>query len=112
VASSFNEVQVWCLPFPGKGAKVEEMIEWVVGEVKMVPDTVCQLNDIFVVLAIEGVLNMLNIEGCQELSLLRELVASLDTSVKQDVPDDMRKLVGELCGGGGNFMACLRLFIG
>jgi hypothetical protein len=40
VASYFNEVHVGCLPFPGKGAKVEEMIEWVVGEVKTVPDTV------------------------------------------------------------------------
>jgi hypothetical protein len=33
VASSFDEVQAWCLPFPDKGAKVEEMIDWVVGEV-------------------------------------------------------------------------------
>jgi hypothetical protein len=29
-----------CLPFPGKGAKVEEIIDWVAGVVKAVPDTV------------------------------------------------------------------------
>jgi uncharacterized coiled-coil protein SlyX len=40
VASSFEEVKAQCLPFPDKGAKVEEMIDWVVGEVKAVPDNV------------------------------------------------------------------------
>jgi uncharacterized coiled-coil protein SlyX len=40
VASSVEEVKVQCLPFPNKGAKVEEMIDWVVGEVKVVPDTI------------------------------------------------------------------------
>jgi hypothetical protein len=52
--------------------KVEEMIEWVVKEVKMVPDTIWQLNDNFTILAIEGVSNMLNNEGCQELGHLHE----------------------------------------
>jgi hypothetical protein len=40
VASSFEEVKVQCLPLPDKGTKVEEMIYWVVGEVKAIPDTV------------------------------------------------------------------------
>jgi hypothetical protein len=40
VALSFDEVKVQCLPFPGKGAKVEEMIDWVVGEVTAMSDTV------------------------------------------------------------------------
>jgi hypothetical protein len=40
VASSFEEVKAQCLPFPDKGAKVDEMIDWVVGEVKAVPNTV------------------------------------------------------------------------
>jgi hypothetical protein len=34
VASSFDEVQAQCLSFPDKGAKVEQMIDWFVGEVK------------------------------------------------------------------------------
>jgi hypothetical protein len=42
----------------------------VVEEVKTEPDTIWQLNDNFTVLAIEGVLNMLNNEGCQELGRL------------------------------------------
>jgi hypothetical protein len=37
---------------------VEEMIDWVVGEVKAVPDTVWRLNDNFTILGIEGVLSM------------------------------------------------------
>jgi uncharacterized coiled-coil protein SlyX len=40
VASSFDKVKACCMPFPDKGVKVEEMIDWVVGEVKAVPDTV------------------------------------------------------------------------
>jgi hypothetical protein len=63
VASSFDEVKVQCLPFPNKGEKVEEMIGWVVREVKAVPNTGWRLNDKFVVLGIEGVLSMLNGEG-------------------------------------------------
>jgi hypothetical protein len=55
------------LPFPGNGAKIEEMIDWVAGKVKTMSDIVRQLNDNFIVLGIEGILNMLNGEGCQEL---------------------------------------------
>jgi hypothetical protein len=38
-ASSFSEVRVQCLLFHVKGVKVEEMINWVVGEVKVVSNT-------------------------------------------------------------------------
>jgi hypothetical protein len=62
VASSFDEVQAQCLPFPDKGVKVEEMIDWAVREVKAMPDTIWWLNDNFSVLGIEGILNILNDE--------------------------------------------------
>jgi DNA repair exonuclease SbcCD ATPase subunit len=65
VASLFKEVKARCLPVPASGMKVEEMINWVAGEVQTVPDNMWQLNDNFVILAIEGVLNMLRNEGCQ-----------------------------------------------
>jgi hypothetical protein len=100
VASSFDEVNVQCLPFPGKGVKIEEMIDWVAGEVKTVSDTVWQLNDNFVVLGIEGVLNMLNDEGYQELGRLCDLAASHDAVVLQDVPKDVRKLTGQIVQKG------------
>jgi hypothetical protein len=41
---------------------VEEIIDWVVREVKAVPDTVWQQNDNFTFLCIEGVISMLNDE--------------------------------------------------
>jgi hypothetical protein len=75
------------LSFPAKSAKVEESIDWVVREVKTMPDTVWQLNDNFNVLAIEGILHMLNGESCQELSHLHGLAASSDASIMKDVPD-------------------------
>jgi hypothetical protein len=86
VASSFNKIQARCLPFPGRGAKEEEIIEWVAEEMKTVSDTVWQLNDNFNVLAIEGVLSMLNSEGCLELGCLRELAVSSNVAVLDDVP--------------------------
>jgi hypothetical protein len=87
---------VQCLPFPDKGAKVEEMIDWVIGEVKAVPNTVWRLNNSFAVLGIEGVLNMLNDEGCQELGQLRDLAGSRDALVLEDVPEDVHRLVGQI----------------
>jgi hypothetical protein len=94
MASSFAEVQVQCLSFFDKGAKAEEMIDWILVEVKAVPDTVWWLNDNFAILGIEGVLNMLNNKGCQELDRLHELATSRDAAVMEDVPEDVRKLVG------------------
>jgi hypothetical protein len=85
VASSFDEVKAQCLPFPSKCVKVEEMINWVFEEVKAVPETVWWLNDNFTILGIEGVLNMLNREGCQELTQLCDLAASCDAVVMEDV---------------------------
>jgi hypothetical protein len=96
VASSFDEAQTQYLPFPDKGAKVEEMIDLVVGEVMAVPDTVWRLNDNFAIMGIEGVLNMLNGEGSQELSRLHDLAASHDAAVLEDVPKDMHKLAGRI----------------
>jgi hypothetical protein len=52
-------------------------------------DTIWQINDNFVVLATEGVLNMLYNEGCQELGRLHELAASNDTAVLQDIPENV-----------------------
>jgi hypothetical protein len=71
---------------------VEEMINWIVGEVKVVPDTVWWLNNNFTVLGIKGVLSMLNGKGCQELARLRDMAASDDAAVLEDVPEDMRRL--------------------
>jgi hypothetical protein len=73
---------------------VEEMLNWVAEEVKVVLDTVWWLNDNFVVLGIEGVLNMLNGKGCQELTRLRNLAISRDATVLEDAPDDVHRLAG------------------
>jgi hypothetical protein len=37
---------------------------------------------------------MLNGEGCQELSWLRDLASSHDAAVLEDVPEDVHKLAG------------------
>jgi hypothetical protein len=58
------------------------------------PGTVWQLNDNFVVLAIEGVLNMLCSTGCQELSILHKLSVSSNAFIIEDVPTKVQKVVG------------------
>jgi hypothetical protein len=68
------------------------MIDWVVGEVKAVLDTVWQLNDNFTVLGIEGILSMLNHEGYQELGRLHDQAGSKDASVLEKVAEDVHKL--------------------
>jgi hypothetical protein len=110
VASSFDEVQAQCLPFPDKCVKVVEMIDRVLGEVKALPDTIWRLNDNFIVLGIEGVLNMLNGEGCQELGQLHDLATSHNATVLEDVPEDVTSWRDGSHGGGGNHIACLKLF--
>jgi hypothetical protein len=70
-----------------------EMIDWVAEEVKTVPDIVWQLNNNFTVLTIEGVLSMLNGEGCQELGCFHELTASSDATVLQAGGADSAKVV-------------------
>jgi hypothetical protein len=37
---------------------------------------------------------MLNGEGCQELNQLRNLAASHDTAILEDVPEDVHRLAG------------------
>jgi hypothetical protein len=112
VASSFDEVKAQCLPFPNKGAMVEEMIDWVVGEVKAVPDIVWWLSDNFTVLGIEGVLNILTVKDVRScIGFATWLLPVTLLSWKMF----SRTCIGwwsRLCRGGGNHMACLRLFIG
>jgi hypothetical protein len=58
--------------------------------------TVWKLNDNFIILAIEGVLNMLHGVGYQELPQLRELTALSNVSIVENVPTDVRRLAGRL----------------
>jgi hypothetical protein len=73
---------------------VEEMNDWVVREMKVVPDTIWRLNDNFTVLGNEAVLSMLSGEGCQELGWLNDLAGSRKALVLEDVLKDVHKLVG------------------
>jgi hypothetical protein len=59
-------------------------------------DTISRLNNNFAILSIEGVLSMLNGEGCQELGRLHDLDGSHDATVLEDVLEDVHKLVGRI----------------
>jgi hypothetical protein len=79
-----------------QNAPVDDYIGWFEEEVKAVSRAVWQLNDNFVVLAIEGVLNMLHSSDCQELSVLHDLGALSDTSVIEDIPGEVHKIARHL----------------
>jgi hypothetical protein len=49
-----------------------------------------------VILGIDGVLDMLNGEGCQELGRLHDLAASHGAAVLEDVIKNVHKLVGQI----------------
>jgi hypothetical protein len=55
LVASFREVRAWCLPFPTRNAPIENYIDWFEEEVRVVSGIVWQLNDNFVILAIEGI---------------------------------------------------------
>jgi hypothetical protein len=94
--ASFGEVGACCLPFLTRNAPVEDYINWFEEEVKTVLGVIWQLNDNFVVLAIEGILNMLHSSGCQLLPVLCELAASSDASVIENVPAKVQKIAERL----------------
>jgi phage host-nuclease inhibitor protein Gam len=111
LAASFGEVMVQWLPFLTRNASVEELINWVAEEVKAVPRTVLQLNDNFIMLAIEGVLNMLHGTNCQELPKLRELAASSNVSIIEDVAVEVRKLAGCLVRRWWKLGPCMKTLV-
>jgi hypothetical protein len=86
--ASLGEVGARCLPFPVKNALIDDYIDWFEEEVKVVQGV------IFVVLAIEGVLNMLQSSSCQELSALLDLATLSDASIVSNVPVEVQKIVG------------------
>jgi hypothetical protein len=96
LVSSLGEIGARCLMFPPKSAPNEDFFSWFEDEVKSLSGVFRQLNDNFVVLAIEGVLNMLRSSGCRDLSALYQLVNSSDASVVEDVPAEVQKLADRL----------------
>jgi hypothetical protein len=52
------------------------------------------MNNNFVVLGIEGVLNLLHSSSCQELTRLRELMVSSNAFIVENVPVVVQKVAG------------------
>jgi hypothetical protein len=112
LASSFDEIKAQCMPFPNKGVLAEMMIDCIGEETKAVPDTVWWLKNNSAILAIEGILNMLHGEGCQELSRPCDLAASRDVMVLENIQEDVRKLAGRNVRRWWKPHRLLRLYVG
>jgi seryl-tRNA synthetase len=51
-----NEIGVRCLPYPGKGSTIGEIIEWFNKEIQALPNSIAKANKNFLVYCLVGVL--------------------------------------------------------
>jgi hypothetical protein len=91
-----NEFGAQCLPYPGKGSTIDDIIGWFNEEIKVLPATFTKANNFFACYAIIGVLQMLYDSSCDHLSELQMLMSSCDALLLADLPLELTKLTGHL----------------
>jgi hypothetical protein len=87
-----NEFGAQCLPYPGKGSTISDIVRWFDEEIKAIPATFAKANRNFAYYAIVGVHQMLQDSGCEHLSRLQSLASSCDASLLDDLPPELMKL--------------------
>jgi hypothetical protein len=83
---AMNEFGAQCLPYPGKGSTIDDIIGWFDEEIKVLPTTFTKANKFFACYAIIGVLRMLYDSSCDHLSELQMLMSSCDALLLDDLP--------------------------
>jgi hypothetical protein len=83
-----SEFGASCLPYPGKGSTIREIVEWFDEEITA--------NKNFVCYAIIGVLRMLDDSGCEHFEGLQSIMASCDASVLKDLLLELAKLTSRI----------------
>jgi hypothetical protein len=91
-----GDLGVQCLPYPGKGRTIGDIVRWFDGEVKSLPATFMKANKNFACYAIAGVLRMLQEASCKHLPELHSLAASNDASLLDDIPSEVAKITSQL----------------
>jgi hypothetical protein len=93
---AMNEFGAQCLPYPGKGSTIDDIIGWFDEEIKVLPATFTKANKFFACYAIIDVLRMLYDSSCDHLSELQMLMSSCDALLLDDLPLELMKLIGHL----------------
>jgi hypothetical protein len=91
-----NEFGASCLPYPGKGSTIDDIIRWFDEEIKALPAMFMKANKNFACYAIVGILRMLYDSGCDHLSELQTLMPLCDASLLEGLPPKLSKLIGRL----------------
>jgi hypothetical protein len=91
-----NEFGASCLPYPGKGSTISEIIRWFDEEIKVLPTTFVKVNKIFVCYVIVCILWMLYDSDCEHMEGLQSIMASCDASILEDLPPELTKLMGRI----------------
>jgi hypothetical protein len=90
-----NEIGGWCLPYPGKGSTIDEIVEWFDKEIWALLGAITKANKNFLCYCLVGVLRMLYENAdCDHLDWLEAIMNSYDASFLNGRPDEMAKLLG------------------
>jgi hypothetical protein len=72
-----NEINVWCLPYPGKGRTIGEIVELFDKEIRVLPNAIAKANKNFLVYCLIGVLKMLQGHAkCRHVDGLDDIMGS------------------------------------
>lgn len=83
-----SEFGASCLPYPGKGSTIREIVQWFEEEIKANKNIVCY--------AIISVLRMLNDSEYKHLEGLQSIMAGCDASILKDLLPELAKLTGRI----------------
>jgi hypothetical protein len=103
--SVMNEIGIRCLPHPGKGSTISEIVEWFDKEVGALSGAIMKANKNFLCYCLGGVLRMMYERmNCDHLDRLEAIMNSSDASLLDDIPDEIAKLSGRIVRNGGPHM--------
>jgi hypothetical protein len=91
-----REFGAWCLPFPGRGSAIREIVGWFDKEIKSLPNTFVKANKNFMCYAVVCVLRMLYDSGCDHMVEVQDLMTSCDATILEDLPPELLKLACRL----------------
>jgi hypothetical protein len=94
--SAVREFGAWCLPFPGRGSAIREIVGWFDKEIKSLLNTFVKANKNFMCYAVVCVLRMLYDSGCDHMAEVQDLMTSCDATILEDLPPELLKLACRL----------------
>jgi hypothetical protein len=94
---AMNEIGERCLPHPGKGSAIGEIVELFDKEIQALSGVITKANKNFLCYCLSRVLRMLyeNVD-CDHLDGLEAIMNSYDASLLNDIPDEIAKLSGRI----------------